>query len=157
MLFSKKKKTKEKGKWKKRNRELAKLFIFPLLRFIFFQIGSSSTSWNENNRSYSEKIFSSRIGNYKFVGTFSLLREWKVPRKSRNRSCNGNEIPGKGGGGIEREVGNGWKRFLGPHSSRIIEYLGDFVSIRWERVRPRECVPNEGRHILTALPGRKLD
>lgn len=40
MLFSKKKKTKEKGKWKKRNRELAKLFIFPLLRFIFFQIGS---------------------------------------------------------------------------------------------------------------------
>lgn len=82
--------------------DLSSRFIFCRNRTVFPNRFHDLRSSNLFDPSYSEKIYSP-VGNYKFVGTFpSKSREWETwtwsPRKSRNRSCIGNEIPGKGGG-----------------------------------------------------------
>lgn len=71
-----------------------------------------------------------------------------VPRKSRNRSCIGerNCRARRERGRVE----NAWKRWSGRIRPGLSNTWGISYRSRRERVRPRECVPNEGRHILTA-------
>lgn len=70
-----------------------------------------------------------------------------VPRKSRNRSCIGerNCRARRERGRVE----NAWKRWFGRIRPGLSNTWGISYRSRRERVRPRECVPNEGRHILT--------